>query len=354
MKISLTRNQQVVPFYFAAPISKLVAENKFLFQETNKYLIITNQTSYDRYYEKLRLAIGNEFNQFWYVCPNGQQSANLAEFSSVLAYCEEMELRSSISVIAFGDEGVSRLAGFFASLYLGGVSLIDIPTTLMGLEISLLHQVALNHQRNLDILATQQTVSAIFFEARFLQDNQLSELQEGFSCWLQLAVTLDSVFYDLLKEQFPTRKELEIKSVVPYVTSYLNLIETSNKVKSDGLARYFGSEFHLAITLNSTEESMSSNSLAIGLSFSLLISAKYMGASLDLDGWFKWLADLNYDLNLPKSWFITDLLAKLTQNDLGKKTILMVLLDSFGKLKQVAVPVLTVAEAIEEYQLIKK
>lgn len=354
MKISLTRNQQVVPFYFAAPISKLVAENKFLFQETNKYLIITNQTSYDRYYEKLRLAIGNEFNQFWYVCPNGQQSANLAEFSSVLAYCEEMELTSSISVIAFGDEGVSRLAGFFASLYLGGVSLIDIPTTLMGLEISLLHQVALNHQRNLDILATQQTVSAIFFEARFLQDNQLSELQEGFSCWLQLAVTLDSVFYDLLKEQFPTRKELEIKSVVPYVTSYLNLIETSNKAKSDGLARYFGSEFQLAITLNSTEESMSSNSLAIGLSFSLLISAKYMGASLDLDGWFKWLADLNYDLNLPESWFITDLLAKLTQNDLGKKKILMVLLDSFGKLKQVAVPVLTVAEAIEEYQLIKK
>lgn len=269
MKISLTRNQQVVPFYFAAPISKLVAENKFLLQETNKYLIITNQTSYDRYYEKLRLAIGNEFNQFWYVCPNGQQSANLAEFSSVLAYCEEMELRSSISVIAFGDEGVSRLAGFFASLYLA-------------------------------------------------------------------------------------RKELEIKSVVPYVTSYLNLIETSNKVKSDGLARYFGSEFQLAITLNSTEESMSSNSLAIGLSFSLLISAKYMGASLDLDGWFKWLADLNYDLNLPESWFITDLLAKLTQNDLGKKTILMVLLDSFGKLKQVAVPVLTVAEAIEEYQLIKK
>ena len=72
------------------------------------------------------------FTVFKYVFPNGEGSKNIGTLSGILEFLAEKELRRNDALIALGGGVVGDMAGFAAAVYMRGIPVIQIPTTLLS------------------------------------------------------------------------------------------------------------------------------------------------------------------------------------------------------------------------------
>ncbi|MGX7419239.1 hypothetical protein ACWOFR_10620 [Carnobacterium gallinarum] len=351
MEFKLARDSQQVLLYFGAPLTQLIENQHELFKQTSHFLIIVNQTNYDSYYEKIQLLLRKQRQQYWYVCPNNSQSSNLAEFERVLSYSIEMELDTQVCVIAFGDAGVIQLSGFFSSVYLGGVTLLELPTTLMSLEQTLGGRAGLNHSLSRNVVSVVKHSRGIFLESRFLRENTLSEIRIGFSRWVRLALGLDLPFYHNLMQEFGTEKQLQEKSLIPYLTSYFALHQLENESGNE-LSKKFGTEFQQACNSFSEDSRNSSENdvFLISLGFSLFVSVRLMSGVFDLDSWFSWLDRLGYSFILPESWLTSELVERLLKSGGDKKNFLLIVRTSNEELNKVEITLADLVMYVEDYR----
>jgi 3-dehydroquinate synthase len=68
-----------------------------------------------------------------FVFPHGEQSKNMATYTSLLCALTEANLTRSDVVVALGGGVVGDLAGFAAATYLRGIRFVQIPTTLLAM-----------------------------------------------------------------------------------------------------------------------------------------------------------------------------------------------------------------------------
>lgn len=313
MEVKLIQDDQIRPIYFGAPLTQLVAEKRELFETSPAFLIVSNQTTYDAYYEKLQMLLGKQRTQYWYVCPNRIAEGELDEFQQLLAYAIEMELDQEVCVVAFGDAGVIQVSGFFASVYFGGVSLLELPTSLSSLGQALSSFSALSYADFRSIVRVIKPTKGVFLGSRFLQEQTLAEARLGFAHWICLAMALDEVFYNHLKRQFQRAEDFKKHSLIPYVSSYLKLLQLSYQ-KEQAFVSRFGKELFVVFATIPIEDSLIKESmLVLSLGFSLFISIEKGFLAMDLQNWFAWLADLGYSLEIPDEWLIANLVEKLAK-----------------------------------------
>lgn len=67
-----------------------------------------------------------------YILPGGEEIKNLNTVGAILAFLEENKLSRTDVVIALGGGVTGDIAGFCASIYLRGISFIQMPTTLLA------------------------------------------------------------------------------------------------------------------------------------------------------------------------------------------------------------------------------
>jgi len=64
--------------------------------------------------------------------PDGERHKSLRSLEQLLSFISEARLERSDAVIALGGGVVGDLAGFAAAVYLRGIPLIQVPTTLLA------------------------------------------------------------------------------------------------------------------------------------------------------------------------------------------------------------------------------
>ena len=72
------------------------------------------------------------FDIFALVFPNGEQSKNIGTLSDILEFLAEKQFRRNDAIIALGGGVVGDIAGLAAAIYMRGVRVIQIPTTLLA------------------------------------------------------------------------------------------------------------------------------------------------------------------------------------------------------------------------------
>lgn len=97
--------------FFAETLNKLVVDHMPRFKNIEQLLIITNQTTYERYYEKLTLLFKQQ-ELLWYICPNSLEAKSFKELLALMTYCDEVDLNEQSLIVAIGTEPVIQLGNF--------------------------------------------------------------------------------------------------------------------------------------------------------------------------------------------------------------------------------------------------
>lgn len=91
-------------------------------------------------------------------------------------------LGSDCLIIALGGGTTTDLVGFLASTYLRGVSLLLIPTTLLGMvDAAIGGKTAVNTPYGKNLIGSFYAPTAIFIDPSFLQTLPLKEIRNGFA-----------------------------------------------------------------------------------------------------------------------------------------------------------------------------
>lgn len=111
------------------------------YTKANKFLVVTNDTIFNLYGEKLR----HKKSEF-VVLPDGEVYKTMDSLNKILDKALEIKLERKDCIIALGGGVIGDIAGFAASIYQRGIDFIQIPTTLLAqVDSSVGGKVAVNH-----------------------------------------------------------------------------------------------------------------------------------------------------------------------------------------------------------------
>lgn len=99
----------------------------------NRYVIVTDSTIRDIYGKRLLKRFKEEnLNAYLIDFPAGEESKNLSTVEYIVRRLLQYGLDRKSTIIALGGGVVGDLSGFVASIYMRGISYIQVPTTLLS------------------------------------------------------------------------------------------------------------------------------------------------------------------------------------------------------------------------------
>ena len=99
----------------------------------SKVLVISDDRVAPLYFDRLNAALSSSgFEVEKFAIPNGEASKNAENLIKILNFAAEKRFSRSDLFIALGGGVVGDLAGFAAAVYLRGIKLVQIPTTLLS------------------------------------------------------------------------------------------------------------------------------------------------------------------------------------------------------------------------------
>lgn len=100
----------------------------------DKIAVISDSNVWPIYGNQLLCSLKNTgYDIISYIIPAGELSKNGSHYLEILNFLAENQLTRKDSIIALGGGVVGDLAGFIAATYLRGISLVQIPTSLLAM-----------------------------------------------------------------------------------------------------------------------------------------------------------------------------------------------------------------------------
>ncbi|MEE8557147.1 MAG: 3-dehydroquinate synthase [Myxococcota bacterium] len=142
--------------------------------------------------------------------PDGERAKTLRTASKV--YDELIELgtdRSSV-LIGLGGGALCDLTGFVASTYLRGVSLVQVPTTLLAqVDASVGGKTGVNHPRGKNLIGTFYQPQLVWIDPTVLQTLPPRERRSGMAEVVKVAALWDAEFFAWLEKEMEPLMALE-------------------------------------------------------------------------------------------------------------------------------------------------
>ena len=193
------------PIYIGTDI---IPEFGHLFKERmprcSQALLVTNQTVEEVHAAKISQISESLANLgvdlIVEAIPEGERTKSYWGLGMLYDFFAEHQLDRQSVIIAMGGGVIGDLAGFAASTFLRGLSLVHIPTTLIAqADSSLGGKVAINLARLKNIVGGFYHPKMIFTDVSFLQTLNARELRAGLAEVVKYAVIMDGELFNYLE-----------------------------------------------------------------------------------------------------------------------------------------------------------
>ncbi|MFZ3102814.1 MAG: 3-dehydroquinate synthase [Desulfitobacteriaceae bacterium] len=166
----------------------------------DKILIITNPIIADHYLSRLSEGL-MDFKVHSLLVPEGEEQKSLDRLNQLTTEAMRLGADRGTLVLALGGGVIGDLAGFFASVFMRGVSFIQAPTTLLAqVDSSIGGKVAVNHPAGKNILGAFYPPLAVWSDFSTLETLPWLEVQNGLAETIKHALIADQEFFSYLEK----------------------------------------------------------------------------------------------------------------------------------------------------------
>jgi 3-dehydroquinate synthase len=166
----------------------------------SRFAIVTNTTLAITYKDVLT-AWEKEISAVKFVLPDGEQFKNVETWNSVVDFLIKSGLDRKSVVCAFGGGVVGDIVGFAAAAFLRGVSLVQIPTTLLSMvDSSVGGKTGVNHGLGKNLIGAFHQPSLVWLDTAFLSTLPQREFTAGYAELFKYAFIGGSEMFDFVNK----------------------------------------------------------------------------------------------------------------------------------------------------------
>ena len=172
--------------------------------------IISNKRVFDLYgREILRSLTGSGLKVFKWLMPEGERYKSFPSLEKAVKFLSENRFERNDLVVALGGGVVGDLAGFAAAIYLRGIPVVQVPTTLLAqIDASVGGKTGINLPVGKNLVGAFHQPAAVFIDTETLMSLPPRELVAGFCEMVKHALIADR---GLLTKTIHSLNEVERK-----------------------------------------------------------------------------------------------------------------------------------------------
>jgi 3-dehydroquinate synthase len=202
-----------------------------------KVAVISNRKVFGLYGEAVRTAIeSGGFSTVVFLMPDGERHKNFNTLRKIIDFLSENKLRRTDHLVALGGGVVGDIAGFAASIYLRGISVFQIPTTLLAMiDSSVGGKTGIDTKFGKNLVGTFHQPSAVFIDLNFLRTLPRREFISGLCEAIKHSVLSGTPLFQQtvsFLSEFPVSRHKRAFSSDDYLKTLERLIASNIAFKS--------------------------------------------------------------------------------------------------------------------------
>lgn len=181
-------------------------------------------------------------------------------------------------IISIGGGTIGDLAGFIASTYMRGVSLVHLPTTLLSMvDSSIGGKAGVNFREAKNLIGSFNSPSFVLIDTNYLQTLPGKEIISGFGEVIKYSYLTDKQFYNKLLSDFHLFEKLDLKFINEIILQCIKIksaVVSVDEFEKSGLRKIlnFGHTFAHAYESVSNYQISHGKAVIIGIINALLLS----------------------------------------------------------------------------------
>jgi 3-dehydroquinate synthase len=179
----------------------LIQKISELLPSDGKKALITTANIYELYGERVSASIEN---YEVLLVPDGEEAKQINVVEEVVGELIDSKLDRKSTLIALGGGSVGDLSGFIASIYLRGINLVQIPTTLLAMvDSSIGGKNAINHLKGKNLIGSFYQPKMVLIDPIFLETLSELEIRSGLAEVIKYGIISDPYLFELLESREP-------------------------------------------------------------------------------------------------------------------------------------------------------
>ena len=169
--------------------------------KSNKAMVVTDDIVDKLYFNIVENSLTNAgFDVFKYVIPNGENSKNANNFLDILNTLANANFTRTDTLFALGGGVVGDITGFCASVYLRGISFIQIPTTLLAaVDSSVGGKTAINLNAGKNLAGSFYQPELVLFDINTLSTLPENIISDGMAEVIKYGMIYDKTLFNNIK-----------------------------------------------------------------------------------------------------------------------------------------------------------
>lgn len=189
------------PVFLGASLEELGEHIHTQMADVEHILIVTHHIVADLYLERLLKGL-YDYRVNIFKIPAGEESKSLERLSQLSTSALRYGADRKTLVIALGGGVIGDLAGFFASVFMRGIRLLQVPTTLLAqVDSSIGGKVAVNLPAGKNILGSFYPPQAVWTDFTTLESLPWEEVENGLAESIKHAIIADPDLFEFFENQ---------------------------------------------------------------------------------------------------------------------------------------------------------
>ncbi len=197
-----TKRQHAYNIYIGQAVLQEEKLLKDIFSSKQKLLILTDKKVADLYLDSVMTQLRQYTNTVKsFILPQGEEAKTLKVVEEVVAFLDENSYERQDAILALGGGTVGDSAGFCASIYKRGMTLVHVPTTLLAqVDSSIGGKTAVNMGQGKNRIGTFYQPDAVLMDPLFLLSLDKTHYAQGFAEIIKYAASMDKELFTYLKQ----------------------------------------------------------------------------------------------------------------------------------------------------------
>ena len=210
--VKIRLEERSYPVYVAPGLIMKIGELiTFNLPKATRSAVVTSKNIWRLYGEILKdsFKVARQKNETVLV-PEGEVAKSWDEAARVVGELLDLSLDRRSVLIAFGGGSVGDLAGFVAAIYLRGINLVQIPTTLLAqVDSGIGGKAAVNHPKGKNLIGAFKQPSLVVSDPELLASLPAREIRSGLAEVVKYGVIADLELFEFVEGNLDTIQQCE-------------------------------------------------------------------------------------------------------------------------------------------------